>query len=393
MLADMVQKGEIQLSDPLTKYLPGDVKVPSQGDRPITLADLATHTSGLPSVPDNAEPDMHNPFRGYTLDKAYEFLRTYTLPRPIGTQYVYSNFGMGLLGQAIAQRAGRDYEDLIRSRVTAPLQMNSTSVALSASMRKRLVQGYIHPGRQADPWTIVSLQGMGALHSTANDLLRFLSVSLGLQPHPLYCAITASHTSRHPAGAPDREIALGWHIDRRLGNSIVWHNGLTTGYRSYVGIDVRAQRGVVVLSNTGVSIEDIGRHVLDARFEVKRYGPPKSLVDLSVQRGFQDLPSIYSEYRGREPTNVPTEDQLNQWGYSLLWRKRPAEAVAVLALATTLYPSSSNLHESLGEMHEANGQITQAIESHRRALTIDPANQEAKSRLQALTAQTNLPRR
>ncbi len=387
VLADMVQKGEVRLSDPVSKYLPPDVTVPSQAHREITLADLATHTSGLPSVPDNAASDMHNPFRGYTTDKAFEFLGSYKLTYPIGTQYVYSNFGMGLLGHALERRAGCDYEELIRSRITGPLQMTSTYVNMGAGVRERLVQGYFHPEKPAGPWTIESLQGMGALHSTVNDLLRFLSINLGLESHPMSSALALTHVGRTTGKTPDQEIALGWHIDHRFNNTIIWHNGLTTGFRSYIAIDPLAQRGVVVLSNTGVPIEDIGRHVLDERFEVKRYGPPKSLVKLVEKHHFQDMPSVYSSYIAREPAQVATEDQLNQWGYSLLWRKRPTDAIAVLGLAITLFPASSNLQESLGEAQEANGQSLLAIESYRRALAINPSNEHAKSRLKVLAAE------
>jgi hypothetical protein len=196
-----------------------------------------------------------------------------------------------------------------------------------------------------------------------------------------------SQLPRHSVTPPDQEVGLGWQIDHRLGDHIVWHNGLTTGYRSYVGIDVGAQRGVVVLSNTGVPIEDIGRHILDSRFEIKRYGPPKALVDSAEHRSFQNLPDVYADLLAREPAMVATEDQLNQWGYTLLWRRRTADAVAVLTLATSLHPASGNLHESLGEMLEAHGQPSQAMESFRRALAIDPTNQQAKSHLQSLMTQ------
>ena len=91
LLADMVQRGEVALTDPVAKYLPPGVKVPERGGRQITLQDLATHTSGLPRLPSNLNPkDPANPYADYSVDQLYQFLSGYQLTRDIGTQYEYS---------------------------------------------------------------------------------------------------------------------------------------------------------------------------------------------------------------------------------------------------------------------------------------------------------------
>src|SRR5215470_2283012 len=125
LLADMVQRGEVKLDDPVSKYLPPDVKVPERNGRAITLVDLATHTSGLPRMPSNFAPkDPGNPYADYTLDQLYRFLSSYQLTRDIGSQYAYSNMGAALLGNALARGAGTDYEALVRSRICDPLGMS-----------------------------------------------------------------------------------------------------------------------------------------------------------------------------------------------------------------------------------------------------------------------------
>ncbi len=104
ILADMVVRGDIRLTDPITEYLPPTVSAPSGNDRQITLADLATHTSGLPRLPSNLIPaDTANPYADYTVDQMYSFLSGYTLLRDVGAEFEYSNFGMGLLGHLLAQ--------------------------------------------------------------------------------------------------------------------------------------------------------------------------------------------------------------------------------------------------------------------------------------------------
>src|SRR6185312_474124 len=114
LAADMAQRGELELDDPVQKYLPAAVKMPQRNGKQITLIDLATHTSGLPRMPENFRPkDPNNPYADYTVEALYSFLTSYELHRDIGIKYLYSNLGFGLLGQALAQRAGVDYEKLV----------------------------------------------------------------------------------------------------------------------------------------------------------------------------------------------------------------------------------------------------------------------------------------
>ena len=84
LLADMVERGELALDDPIAKFLPESVQVPGSEGRPITLRDLATHRSGLPRMPENFAPaDVDNPFADYTLEQMHQFLSGYDLPRDV----------------------------------------------------------------------------------------------------------------------------------------------------------------------------------------------------------------------------------------------------------------------------------------------------------------------
>ena len=101
--------------------------MPERGGRAITLQDLATHTSGLPRMPDNFQPkDLANPYADYTVERMYQFLSRYQLTRDAGATVDYSNLGAGLLGHVLARRAGMDYDTLVRTRVTGPLGMRHT---------------------------------------------------------------------------------------------------------------------------------------------------------------------------------------------------------------------------------------------------------------------------
>jgi D-alanyl-D-alanine-carboxypeptidase/D-alanyl-D-alanine-endopeptidase len=113
LLADMVERGEVGLNDPLDKYLPESVKVPTWNGKKITLFHLATHTSGLPNTPKTSSPRENKPgYVDFSVDQLYDFLSNYTLTREIGSQYQYSNLGMGLLGHVLSLRAGIPYRTI-----------------------------------------------------------------------------------------------------------------------------------------------------------------------------------------------------------------------------------------------------------------------------------------
>ncbi len=267
LLADAAQRGEVALTDPVSKYLPPEVKVPERGGKKITLQDLATHTSGLPRVPTNLLPkDPANPYADYTVQQLYDFLSTYQLPRDIGSQYEYSNLGVGLLGHALSRRAGMTYEALLRARITEPLRMPGTVITLSDTLKRRLAVGHDAEAKAVANWDLPTLAGAGAIRSTANDLLSLLSVALGETKSSLAPAMASMLAVRRPTGTPGLEIALGWHVFATAGgHEIVWHNGGTGGYRSFIAYDAKSKTGVVVLTNmfTNAGVDDIGRRLLD----------------------------------------------------------------------------------------------------------------------------------
>jgi len=294
LLADMVQRGEVALTDPVAKYLPPGVKVPESDGRQITLEDLATHTSGLPRLPSNLHSkDSANPYADYSVEQLYEFLSGYQLTRDIGSKYEYSNLDGGLLGHVLARRAGMDYEKLVRSRICEPLGMRSTGITLSDEMKARFAVGHDATMRLVAHWDLPTLAGAGALRSTANDMLTFVGANLGYVKSPLAPAMAAMLGVRRPTGAPGLEIGLGWHVLTRDGHEIVWHNGGTGGFRSFIGFERKTGTGVVVLSNaeTTAGVDDIGQHLLNANEPL--YQPPKERKQVAVD------PKVFDSYVGQ----------------------------------------------------------------------------------------------
>ena len=265
LLADMVRKGEVALADPVAKYLPA-VKVPERNGRSITLLDLATHTSGLPFMPDASPASDDSASTKYDAARLYQFLATYELPRDRGAEWDYSNIGYWLLGQALTSRAALDYESLLRARVITPLKLTSTAITPSPKMKAKLAVGHnaaLQPSPSLSSVPVYAeMSAAGGLVSTANDLLTLLAATMGYEPSPLAPAMATMLSTRRPMSRPGEAQALGWVVTGEGDDQLIFHDGGTWGYVSSVGWDPEKRVGVVVLSNQMASVSDIARHLL-----------------------------------------------------------------------------------------------------------------------------------
>lgn len=272
LLADMVRKGEVRLSDPVTKYLPAGIKVPERSGRSITLEDLATHTSGLPFMPDGLPAFNDSATENYSFAQLQQFLASYKLPREIGTEWDYSNIGYWVLGQALAARAGTDFETLLRTRIIGPLRLKNTAITVTPGLKAKLAVGHNAVLQPAPQFSVVPgyalMPAAGGLVSTANDLLTFLSVALGNERSPLASSMSLMLAIRRPAGGSEQ--ALGWVVSGKGDAQLIFHDGGTLGYASSVAWDPGSRVGVVVLSNQVSNVGDIARHLLHSNTPLQR---------------------------------------------------------------------------------------------------------------------------
>jgi serine-type D-Ala-D-Ala carboxypeptidase/endopeptidase len=263
VLEDMVDHKELALDDPIGKFLPPSVTTPTRNGKQITLIDLATQSSGLPRLPDNMSLFTRvsaNPYADYGPKQLYEFLSGYKLQRDIGSQYEYSNLGFGLLGQILALRAGTNYEALVIDRICRPLKMESTVISLTPQLKERLAPGHDASGNVTSNWDFQAIAGAGAVRSSIRDMVKFLAASMGVTNTGLRQTIARTEEPRRDAGGMGRRIGLAWHIDT---DGVVWHNGGTGGYRSFVGFSKNTGRGVVVLANSAAADTDsLGRRII-----------------------------------------------------------------------------------------------------------------------------------
>jgi CubicO group peptidase (beta-lactamase class C family) len=282
LLAGMAERGEVNLSDPAASYLPGPAR------NGPALADLATHTSGLPRLPRgllrSARLHPRDPYARYPPARLVRDAGRALRAGSPGSPYAYSNFGFGLLGYLLGQAAGTPYETLMTTRICDPLDLPDTTREVPGSSQGRKARGH-QRGRPVPDWRLGALAGAGGLYSTATDLARFLQTCLAAaagngsaqdgpaqdgpaqdgpaRQGPLTPAIRATLTQRLPI--PGGEIGLAWHHTRHGDHTIIWHNGMTGGFSAMIAFDPARGLGVAALANAaGRPPSPLDRSVLSA---------------------------------------------------------------------------------------------------------------------------------
>ncbi|MEV0677743.1 serine hydrolase domain-containing protein [Actinosynnema sp. NPDC050436] len=288
LLAEMAARGEVDPADPVRRHLPPGA-APGLG-RAVTLESLATHTSGLPRLPPGLllralARVRTNPYQGFGPDRVAGALRR-TRPRPAG-RYRYSNYGVALLGLALAGAAGRPYEELLTARVLRPLGLADTGFTPHPQ-----VTGYLR-GRPRPPWEMVGLAAAGGLRSSATDLLRHLTAHLSPPAGSLRTALAEVVRPRVSAG--DHDVCLVWDVRRRSGRDLLFHSGGTRGCTAFVAFSPQTGTAFAALANAGPTVE--------STFVQRSYEAAWNLVE---RADVDSAPVWPAEHAPDWPENTPT---------------------------------------------------------------------------------------
>ncbi len=246
LLADAVTTNFVKLDQSAQSLLPDSVTMPKWKEREITLVDLSTHSSGLPRLSDNM-PSLtsNNPYADYTSKLAHEFLSKHKLKQKPGSETEYSNFGASLLGHLISSRSEKSYDNLLQERISKPLGMKDTRVALTDSMKERLAMPHASSGERDHNWDFADMPGAGGIRSTIGDMLLFAQANLETPDGEIGKALNLAW-KKHRDGHPS--MGLGWHLAGD--GSTRWHNGQTGGYHSMMLINRKLKIAAVVLCNS-----------------------------------------------------------------------------------------------------------------------------------------------
>ncbi|MDZ7898251.1 MAG: serine hydrolase domain-containing protein [Arcicella sp.] len=284
ILADLVKKDSIQLNEPIINLLPKKKYSYSKSINDITILNLATHTSGLPRVTNRSINGIlwsrifpplaistlifgyFNPYRNYDTTKLFRDLRHIRLDNKVGSKSSYSNFGMTTLGYILTNKSKLNYDDLLTKTVLDTLRMNKTFLDLPESEYDNIADGHNKFGMKTPKWTFKDkMQSTGAINSTVHDLMKFLEVNLeGQKNLYLHNLFDDCQTTRYKI-SEQRSIGLAWiktKSENTNNQEIIWHNGGTGGFRSFLGFNKETKTGIVILSNSVKSVDKLAIDIL-----------------------------------------------------------------------------------------------------------------------------------
>jgi CubicO group peptidase (beta-lactamase class C family) len=285
LLAELIERGEIALDDPLAKLLPPGTIVPSFNGSPITIGNIVTHTSGLPSFPWRGK-GTNDPYARLTEADLLGTLAGTQLKRAPGSQWEYSNFAIMVLSYALAKRSGTDFETLLRERLLLPLGMNDTYIAKRPT-EVRVAQGHRSNAMPAGPWNFpVDMAGVGGVRATLPDMVRYLEGQLGTRESRITPAL--ARTQQQVASVGSHSMGMSWRILSTAINAnshtIMIHAGGTGGYSTFVAFDRAAKRAVVLLSDTALTdlggLGVLGLHLLDPS---RPTGAPRTVATADIK--------------------------------------------------------------------------------------------------------------
>jgi D-alanyl-D-alanine carboxypeptidase len=277
MLEQLVETGKVHLSDPVEKYFPEirQVKGAFPDAPPITLIQLATHTSGLGREPDDMAIATAGPVADWekTLIAALPHLKYDFEP---GTRFSYSNMGFAILGVALERAAGEPYLEYVPKHIFAPLGMTHSALEWNAQWATHLAKGYdVGPGGKVDSETPEreNTNGRGykvpngAIYTTVGDLARFASFEMGQGPDEVLKKASLDRFQKQTIVPADIGLTTGYgmafEVDRRGSYVAFGHGGAVAGYTAALLLNRLKGLGVVVFSNGAANPDAIANQALD----------------------------------------------------------------------------------------------------------------------------------
>lgn len=262
LLAILAAEKRLDLTDPLARHAPQGVLPKDKDNRPITLLDLAAHGAGLPrELADPAVTDGSNPFVAFKRDYYWKWIATNAPGYAPGTTAMYSNYGYGLLGDAMAKAGGKPYGDLLTEKLIAPLALKDTTLRLSDQQKPRLMTG-LDPFNQPDPNVEAPdiMAASAGVYSTADDMVRWMRWHLDSDARSR-AALALAHALWRPHDGLKR--AVGVEVTSSIGMGLGWvvspakdgvpmllgKSGGIGGFMTYVVLAPQHRLGIFVVAS------------------------------------------------------------------------------------------------------------------------------------------------
>jgi len=264
ILAKLVFNGKVNLNDTVQKFLPAKMKQSSLSGEEIKIVNLANHTSGFPSGPDDLKESQgssfnsYNPSGGYNVKRLYNYLSNkLVLESTPGEKRSYSNMGYGLLGHLLTLITGKSYEELLKEIVTEQLGMNNTFIRFDDERKQQMVRGRDEKGEPLPhfDWDSSAFIGAGAIKSSVKDMVKYIRANMY---DTTYFYLAQKSTKQYTEFLTQ---GLGWGTFNAPDS---FHHvgafGATGGYTCGVIFERDAKVGIVVLTNVSAFLAAKGNY-------------------------------------------------------------------------------------------------------------------------------------
>jgi beta-lactamase class C len=288
LLAEQINAAHMQLNDPATKYLSNFSTTADNHLKNISLQELATHTAGF---------QLHVPKSVKTYPELMQYFSQWQPSVKIGSQWQYSNIGIGTLGYSLEGLTHQSDNQLYIENILQPLGMEPIGINVPKQLQANYANGYDNKGL-APQINMPLFASAGAMKASGDDMLRFLKAAIGLPgtPRVINQAMRLTQTpfvkttkmlqglaweirEINPQNvndliSPQPLIEIGPAIPAKQlskneqiydGNSLIEKTGLTDGFRAYMGVIPNRKSGIVILTNRRAMNNDIiqaGRSIL-----------------------------------------------------------------------------------------------------------------------------------
>ena len=235
----LLQDRLLDLNQPLDQYL-GAPYVPGNAlAATITARHVLSHTTG---------------YRNWRFNDSHTLVPDFTP----GERWQYSGEGYFELQRAIEKITGKTLTVLAKDRVFGPLGMARSSYEPLPEPEPNRAVGHRRGGQAVAPMgppapnalpVMLVPNAAGSLRTTANDYAKFLTVVTGAVSGPLRMDLRQGMFTRQIIVRQSLGWALGWGLESREGQNLIWHWGDNPGFKNFVIVDPAAKEGIVVFTN------------------------------------------------------------------------------------------------------------------------------------------------
>jgi len=254
LAARAVIEDKLHIDDDFRLYLPGDYANLAWQDKPITLATLITHRSGMPrDIPDSDAIFTKKDFKtlpyellalqkGFDRSKLLSALHGVKLRSAPGSTEVYSNAGYQVIGLGLEKIYGQPFETLMSRQLLQPLGMNSTGFTVEGAKHTLLLSGFDRQDRKV-PYHPRNAGAAWGLYSTTEDMSKYIRWQLDAND-PIV------RQMRQPlVGNAKEGEAMPWNLATEGEQPVLWHGGGSFGMSSQVVLFPAQGEGFVLLAN------------------------------------------------------------------------------------------------------------------------------------------------